>query len=210
MSRAPTPSAPDAAEVDPRIAVVIEEGRDIADRFRAERGRDDWHPFIPANYDRVLTTLRALFEPGTRFLEWGSGNGVITIVADLLGYDACGIELDADLVDIARDLAGRYHSDARFAAGSFLPQGYHWRAQDGDNRMGTIGEGESGYLLLGRPLDDFDLVFGYPWPGEEPVMRDVMRRYAGEDARLLLCGGMAELTLYRRPFTAPLRSSDSR
>ncbi len=188
---------------DARIAAVIEEGRDIADRFRAERGRDEWHPFIPARYERVLDRLRALYEPGTRFLEWGSGNGVITIMADMLGYDACGIEIDANLVEIARDLARRHGSNARFVAGSLLPQGYRYRAPDGDTRTGTLEDGPSGYLLLGRPLDDFDLVFGYPWPGEDLVMQDVMRRYAAPHARLLMASGLDELTLFERPYTSP-------
>ena len=47
-------------------------------------------------------------------------------------------------------------------------------------------------MLLERaevsPLDDFDLVYGYPWEGEEPMMRDLMRRYGAPGARLLLNG----------------------
>jgi hypothetical protein len=77
---------------------------------------------------------------------------------------------------------------ARFAAGSFLPAGYRWRPNGGDARLGTIGEGESGYLQLEHPLDDFDLVYGFPWDGEEPMMRDLMRQYGARGARLLLNG----------------------
>src|SRR5690606_25525290 len=105
--------------------------------------------------------------------------GVITIMADLLGYDAYGIEIDESLVEIAVRVASRYGSKARFAAGSFLPEGYVWRPRHGDGRLGTVGEGRSGYLQLGHPLDDFDLVYGYPWGGEEGLMLDLIRARGG-------------------------------
>jgi len=45
----------------------------------------------------------------------------------------------------------------------------------GDARMGTIGYGPSAYGELGLALDDFDLVYAYPWGGEEPMMLDLSR-----------------------------------
>jgi hypothetical protein len=123
--------------------------------------------------------------------------GVVTIMADLLGFEAYGIELDGRLVDTARELAARYDSRARFAVGSFLPTGYQYRSNTGDRRMGTIGEGESGYLALHHPLEDFDIVYGYPWGGEEGVMLDVMRHYGRRDARLLLHSGSMGIHTYR-------------
>ena len=63
--------------------------------------------------------------------------------------------------------------------------------------MGTIGEGPSGYLQLGLALDDFDVVFGYPWGGEERVMLDVMQRFGRRDALLLLHDANAGITAYR-------------
>src|SRR5690606_12425757 len=118
-----------------------------------------------------------------------SATGVITIMADRLGFEAYGIECDLALVESARALAGRYESRARFAVGSFIPQGYRWRADGGDGRHGTIDDGPSAYPELGQPLDDFDLVYAYPWDGEAPLMRDLMRCYGRAGARLLLnCG----------------------
>jgi hypothetical protein len=107
-------------------------------------------------------------------------------MADLLGFDACGIELDSALVDVGRDLASRWQSKARFAAGSFIPMGWEWQRPSGNGRHGTIGGGPSGYLELGLALDEFDVVYAYPWMGEEPMMLDLMRCYGREDARLLL------------------------
>jgi hypothetical protein len=169
-----------------RLTELQDEGHEIWSRFDVEVRQRDWHPFVPADYEIVLATLIRLQQPGLRFLEWGSATGVITIMADLIGYDACGIEIDSRLVSIARDLAGRFHSRARFAEGSFLPTGYEFRTSDGDRRLGTIAHGPSGYLQLGHLLEEFDLVFGYPWGGEEVVMHDVMRQYGSSTARFLM------------------------
>ena len=78
MRPRPSPSRPiatDGPELDPelgaRIEALCEEGRAFWDRFDAEVRRDDWHPFVAADYDAVRATLASLREPGRRFLEWG-------------------------------------------------------------------------------------------------------------------------------------------
>jgi hypothetical protein len=129
-------------------------------------------------------------------------------MADLLGYEAYGIELDPELVDVSVAMATRYGSKARFTAGSFLPAGYTWSPRDGDGRMGTVGEGLSGYLQLGRPLDDFDLVYAFPWGGEEAMMHDLMRRYGAAHAGLLLNRVSGDVELFRRGKPAPWRVPD--
>jgi hypothetical protein len=173
-----------------RLAELLDEGWAVWERYdRDVRGRE-WGPFVAADYDRVLSALLPHRLPaGRRFLELGSATGVITIMADMLGFEAYGIELDGDLVDMARELADRFDSRARFAHGSFLPSGYRYRSPTGDWRTGTIGTGRSGYLELGVPLDEFDVVFGYPWTGEEPVMIDLVQRYGSPDTVLLLLEG---------------------
>lgn len=190
-----------AGELDPalraRIAELSEEGWELWRQFDVEVRAHDWHPFVPADYERVLQTLLELRAPGLRFLEWGSGMGVIAIMADLLGFEAYGIELDAQLVDVARGLAERYGSGARFVAGSFVPAGYRWNSRTGDDRIGTIGYGQSGYPELRHPLEDFDVVYAYPWSGEEPMMLDLMRAYGDRGARLVLHGGPQGARVYR-------------
>jgi hypothetical protein len=180
-----------------RLQALCTEGWALWDRFDTEvRGRR-FHPFVAADYEVVCEALLPWRGPGRRFLEWGSATGVITIMADLLGFEACGIELDASLVATAGGLARDFDSGARFVAGSFLPTGYQWRPRDGDGRTGTLGTGQSGYLLLGSALDDFDLVFGYPWDGEEAMMLDVMSKYGRPDAVLLLHSATDGVTAYR-------------
>ncbi|MBB4637758.1 class I SAM-dependent methyltransferase [Longimicrobium terrae] len=185
-------------ETRTRLAALIDEGWQIWERFDLEVRTQDFHPFVAADYEQVLRALLPLRAPGQRFLEWGSATGVITIMADMLGFEAYGIELDASLVETARGLAARHGSKATFVAGSFLPNSYRWRPRGGgDARIGTIGTGDSAYPELGRALDDFDVVYGYPWTGEEPMMQDLMRTFGAQDARLLLHGGSLGLRVFR-------------
>src|SRR5207245_9699817 len=102
------------------------------------------------------------------------------------------------------ELAARHSSRARCAVGSIVAAGYRWRSRDGDPGTGTIGEGPSGYLRLGCALDDFDVVFGYPWRGEAPLMQDLMQRYGRPDALLLLHDTNSGVQAYRggRPANA--------
>jgi hypothetical protein len=188
-------------ELDPvlraRITALQDEGWAIWQRFDLEQRGDHWHPFVAADYEAVLQALLPMRGPGVRFLEWGSATGVIAIMASLLGFEAFGIALDPGLVAVARGLAARFDSDARFAVGSFLPAGYEWRPRSGDGRLGTIGHGVSGYLELGHPLEDFDVVFAFPWSGEEAMMHDLMRCHGGRDARLLFYGVSGGVEVFR-------------
>jgi hypothetical protein len=179
-----------------RIDALIDEGNEIWERFDRDVRTRQWHPFVASDYAVVLQALSALRAPGLSFLEWGSATGVITIMADLLGFDAVGIELDRDLVATARELAARFDSRARFLIGSFIPVGYRPQRKNGDGRLGTIGDGASAYAEMGRGLDDFDLVYGYPWKGEEPTMLNVMAQYGHPSARLLLHTDHG-ITIYR-------------
>src|SRR5581483_1641750 len=176
-----------------KLTRLIAEGREIASAFELDVRQKKWHSFIAADYDVVLRQLLRLRRSGASFLECGSATGVITIMADLLGFDACGIEIDADLVAVARRLADKYESAARFALGSFLPTGYEYRDSTGDRRLGTLMQGKSAYPQLGRSLEDFDIVFAYPWEGESALLQDLVKRYAGSDAQLLLYGDPMEV-----------------
>ena len=46
-------------------------------------------------------------------------------------------------------------------------------------------------------MEEFDVVFGYPWTGEEDVMLDVMRQYGAPDALLLLYAPDDSVRMYR-------------
>lgn len=106
----------------------------------------------------------------------------------------------------AQTLATKHSSRARFVAGSFLPTGYQWRSPVANAISSTTGDGPSGYLQLGVSLDDFDVVFGYPWSGEAPMMLDLMRQFGHQDALLLLNDTTTGVHAYRRGKEVVIRS----
>lgn len=136
----------------------------------------------PSGARRALRDLRAR---GRRFLELGSGLGVITIMADLLGYDAYGIEIEPRLVDESCRLAESVGSGATFVEGSFVPPEF----QDEVDLLGadffTVTSGADAYEEMEMTIGDFDLVYAYPWPDETEWLHTLFRRYAGLNTALL-------------------------
>src|SRR5262245_26928177 len=65
--------------------------------------------FVPSDYVGAYRVLRALsgspLARGTRFCEWGSGFGVVAGLAAMLDFESCGIEIEGELVNHARQLA---------------------------------------------------------------------------------------------------------
>ena len=195
--RAPAISPEIDVALKNRLEALIEEGWDLWERFDSDVRDREFHSFVAADYDAVLATLLALRGASLRFLELGSATGVIAIMADLLGFEAYGIELDSGLARRSRKLADAHGSQARFVIGSFLPTGYRWRLKSPDWTIETPGVGPSGYLELGLALDDFDVVFGFPWGGEDAMMLDLMKGYGRPDALLLLYSVEHGVTGYR-------------
>jgi hypothetical protein len=178
-----------SVELRRKISELQDEGYEIFQRFDTEVRSREFHPFIPGNYARaleILLEMRSESEKPLKFLEWGSATGVIAIMADLVGFEAYGIEIDGSLVDIANTLAAKYGSKARFCQGSLVPAGHVWRGKDGDTRTATIEQGRSGYIELEMPLEEFDIVYVYPWDGESDFLRSVMESYGRPDARFIL------------------------
>ena len=193
----------DETALSERVRLICEDGLRVWDTFEAEIRQHRFHTFVPGDYECVLRALTEacgeVVQEGEapRFLELGSATGVIAILADLLGYEAWGIEIDPHLMEVARTLAQRHGSGARFAAGSYLPEGYEWKNERGDERMGTIGLAAPAYADLGHPLEYFDVVYAYPWQGEEEIFHDLMAQRAGRDAQLMLHGGEGGVSVFR-------------
>lgn len=145
--------------------------------------------FVPSDYDSAYFVLRALAESelagGGLFCEWGSGFGVVACLASMVGFASHGVEIEIELVDLARQLADDYGLSVEFACGSFVPKGgakvlgelgnFSWLVTDEDN----VGE------ELGVEVEDFDVIFAYPWPDEENACVRLFEHFAGREAILI-------------------------
>jgi hypothetical protein len=158
--------------------------------------------FICSEFERVGRALQGIADanlaPGTACCEWGSGLGVVALMAACQGFTACGIEIDAGLVDAANLFAADLGLDVEFVCGTFIPPGGE-DLTDAPQEYGWLSAGGAcGHELLGLGPDEFDLVFAYPWPGEEEVVESLFERFAGNSALLLTFNGIEDLRLRRK------------
>jgi hypothetical protein len=183
-----------------------------ADR-RIERFQRDTpiHGFVPSDYERTYGVLQALAEsalaPGDRFCEWGSGFGVVACLAAMIGFDACGIEVEGELVDAARRLAADFEVPVEFVRGSFIPPGGEAFLGADRNFAWLTASGEDTELELGMGTGDFDTVFAYPWPDEERALANLFGRYAAAGAVLVTYHGGDDFLLRRKPTSMGRRPS---
>lgn len=156
--------------------------------------------FVPSDYQAVwhaLVAYRRQHPDARVLLEWGSGFGVVAGLASFLGFDAYGIEIDAGLVAAARELLAAHGLRVTLVRGSFVPEGSaSERFADLETRT-ALGLPDA-YDELGRDLDDFDVVFAYPWPTEEELYCDLFRRGADYGAALLTYSRLEGVRGYRK------------
>ena len=62
--------------------------------------------YVSADYMPIYEQLKLLRSQADTFLEWGSGLGVVTIMASRMGFDASGVEAESELVRRGDRVAG--------------------------------------------------------------------------------------------------------
>ena len=135
--------------------------------------------------DRALSRILAEgLARGPVFCEWGSGLGGACGVAALRGFTALGIEIQRELVDSARVLAENLSLPLVFAEGTFLLPG-------DEDLVGTATD-HTELTFDSRAWDEMDLtpadcdvIFAYPWPGEEEMVDRIFARHASAEALLV-------------------------
>ncbi len=167
--------------IAPDVRAFLREAEHRVEHFRHERMTP---AFVPSDFTAAYVALRALEESnqvsGRYFCEWGSGFGVAACLAAMLGFDACGIEVEGELVEQARRLADDFGLPVQFACGSFLPAG---KVSAGEFNWLVTG-GPCGHRELGLDPEDFDVIYAYPWPDEERLTAELFARVARPDAVL--------------------------
>ena len=173
----------------------IDQAADSIEQFIANRSVRI-SGFVPSDFDRVYPALEAVAEQelaaGDVFCEWGSGFGVVTMLAAMLEFQAYGIEIERSLVEEARVLAEDFDLPVEFVAGSFVPAGGETLVEEAFNSdiAWLTSHADDAYPQLGLSLNDFDVIYAFPWPGEEEAVSALFDEFASVGALLLTFGQM--------------------
>jgi SAM-dependent methyltransferase len=158
--------------------------------------------FVPSDFEQVYHALAWIdasqLAAGHRFLEWGSGIGVVACLAAQLGFDAIGIEIEPPLVEIAESLAADHGIDVEFACGSYVPSGAEPIVDTAGEVTWLRTDRPDSYADLDLEPEDFDLIYAYPWPGEEQVIFDLFENCAAMGSLLLTYHSQDGLRLQRK------------
>ncbi len=196
-----------APQLSPGVEALIHEADNRIDQFLDSLDGPLVSPFLPSDFRMVYATLQAIAEKklamGDLFCEWGSGFGVITCLASLLGFDSCGIEINEQLVEEAGTLAKLFDVNASFVCGNYLPAGYDFfnEAIGGSHqllRAPTNGVIRGWYAELDAAVEDFDVIFAYPWPKEEELLESLFEEAAAEGALFVTYHGFEDLRVRRK------------
>jgi len=126
---------------------------------------------------------------GNNFCEFGSGYGVVTLLAADRGMRSVGIEIEPTLVERSTALAEELKLDAEFYCGSFIPRD-----------IGDLTElaADIENVDIGMAMDEFDLMFAFPWPGEGGFFEAVFDAGAASGALLMTYRGRDGVDVVRK------------
>ena len=201
LERIEVPSSVDRRPVPAEVRLWISGATRRIEAFQDRWDRPQIEQFVAADYELVYQTLGWLLETvplsGRRFLEWGSGFSVVCALAASLDLDAIGIEAEPDLLAEGRRTITNWGVDVELVHGNFLPPGAESLADD--PTLPSLGHRvPCGYETLGLDLDDFAIVYAYPWPGEDDFHELVFHRYALAGEILMLFRGPNDVAVWRK------------
>lgn len=188
------------------VSAVIAEADRRADEFYAAGLGRRYPRYIPSNPVVVHAAMKFLREAGHLrgdvFCEWGCGFAVATCVASLLGFRACGVEIEDELAEMAVKLAADHGIPVEILHTDYLPEGYEeCDGVGGKDLLVPEATTSRGEIALppsydGLDPDEVDLFFVYPWPGQEELMMDLFEAVACPGAILLIYLGDDEIAAY--------------
>src|SRR5262249_34889242 len=130
-------------------------------------------------------------------------------LAALLGYEAYGLEIDAELVRRSRAIARCLGIPVQVLCTSFLPAGY--AASAGvhgtalvtpaavrDHHDTAAARGPRRYDGMARAIADIGLFFAYPWPEERALMRQLFAAVARVGALLVVYHTDTDIRVWRK------------
>ena len=197
----------ESPEVPEPFASLIQDADDHWDKFWAQKLNKRYPQYVASVPAQVYAAFKYVRDEGLalgeHFIEWGSGFGVATSLASLLGFEATGIELEDGLVEIAESLAEKHQTGAEFITTTYIPEGYiSYDHVGGSDIVPYESFGHQAepprYDGMDIGLDEIDVFFVYPWPGEQEMMLKLFQSVASEDAILIAYYGNQEICIYRK------------
>ncbi|MEO1615906.1 MAG: class I SAM-dependent methyltransferase [Planctomycetota bacterium] len=175
-------------------------------RARIQAFQDCWEEhhaaqFVAADYELVFRAMTWIQKTqaliGNRFLEWGCGFATVACLATELGWSSFAVEAHRDLIAQAKRTIQEWPAQVSLHHGNFLPRGTEQLADD-PTLPSLSHEGSSAYEAWEMTLDEFAIVYSYPWPGEATFHEDVFAEHAEYGAILLMFVGPNEVQAYRK------------
>jgi len=193
-------SPADEALPDDVLAFLADADKEI-EAFFSGSEKDRRFGFFPSDYPFVyshLLAVRQLDEHARRFCEWGSGFGVVTGLADFLGFESCGIEIDSRFIESSRELLSAHGREAEIFEGDFIPEEFTRTELFESGGRTTFLSGMNSLDEVDVDIDDFDVIFAFPWPDEEEMYRSLFLRYAANGSLLVTFHALEEVRVYRK------------
>ncbi|MAG58657.1 MAG: hypothetical protein CMJ83_20400 [Planctomycetes bacterium] len=191
----------DVSVVPADVRALLLDADERIDRHIHDQSANSPFGFVPSDFERVYAALWHINEyrlaPGPTLIEWGSGFGIVAAMATGLDFEAYGIEIDHGLVEAAEAFSADHERPAVFARGSFIPTDCE-ELTDAIPDSNWLTTGPSGYPELGLEPDDFDVVYVYPWPGEEDVVSGLFEHISAEGTLLVTYHGMEDIRVRRK------------
>ncbi|MDF3128028.1 hypothetical protein P0Y35_02345 [Kiritimatiellaeota bacterium B1221] len=169
-----------AAPLPTHVEVLLDETSEFLEEWEEDR---ESHRFVPADYVLVydaLCVLRKKMPAQPRFMEWGSGLGIVSMLATSLGWQTEGIEIEPGLVHESRHLSHLFDLPVKIHQGSFFPR---------DQEV---------IEHLSERCGKADVIYVYPWPDQEIEIFDLFDQLAKPGAHLLTYYGIEDIRVFEK------------
>lgn len=138
---------------------------------------------------------------GDRFCEWGAGFSVGAMLASLRGMQSVAIEIEPRLVRESISVAERLQNAVQVYCGSLVPRDVDGLAELATEVKNVDTSEDDIYDEIGLDVEDFDLFFAFPWPGEHTFFEHVFDECAADGSLLLTYRGRDGMHLTRKTTT---------
>ncbi len=200
MTELPIPD-PISITIPSEISKLLDEAQERRESILEEH-RSPLLGYVPGDFNLIyqgLAFLKKTYSPSDLFCEWGCGIGIVVALAEKLGFDSHGIEIQDYLIDEGREFFEAKNISAELYKGSFIPEDFDGYDLVEITERVTVLDGSNALDEVEHTIDEFDLIYAFPWPGEEELYFNLFEERAQPGALLLTYHGPTEgLKLHRK------------